>query len=158
MLLKRRHRWTTETAFLQERGNIFCKAEREGNNERTRNERVGVGGKHNAVGRLNFRAAVPRKASHSSRRPRTESPMAQGVWALVVQGSLHRDDMPPAQKDGRNSALYGPLRRRMIENGDWDRYVPLCLSACKPLNERDRHRVAQDICTLRTSLERERMD
>ncbi|KAI0740421.1 hypothetical protein C8Q76DRAFT_640901 [Earliella scabrosa] len=29
--------------------------------------------------------------------------------------------MPPSTKDGRNAALYAPLRRRMIENGDWDR-------------------------------------
>ncbi|KAI8995204.1 transcription factor e(y)2-domain-containing protein [Trametes punicea] len=29
--------------------------------------------------------------------------------------------MPSAPKDGRNAALYAPLRRRMIENGDWDR-------------------------------------
>ncbi|KAI0739486.1 transcription factor e(y)2-domain-containing protein [Daedaleopsis nitida] len=29
--------------------------------------------------------------------------------------------MAPSHKDGRNAALYAPLRRRMIENGDWDR-------------------------------------
>ncbi|CDO70675.1 hypothetical protein BN946_scf184761.g13 [Trametes cinnabarina] len=26
-------------------------------------------------------------------------------------------------KDGRNAALYAPLKRRMVENGDWDRCV-----------------------------------
>ncbi|KAI0665474.1 hypothetical protein C8Q78DRAFT_1064504 [Trametes maxima] len=29
--------------------------------------------------------------------------------------------MPSAPKDGRDSPLYAPLRRRMLENGDWDR-------------------------------------
>ncbi|KAI0776873.1 transcription factor e(y)2-domain-containing protein [Trametes elegans] len=29
--------------------------------------------------------------------------------------------MPAVAKDGRASALYAPLRRRMLENGDWDR-------------------------------------
>lgn len=31
--------------------------------------------------------------------------------------------MPPMHRDGRNATLYGPLKRRMLENGDWDRYV-----------------------------------
>ncbi|KAI0363698.1 hypothetical protein BV20DRAFT_1030928 [Pilatotrama ljubarskyi] len=29
--------------------------------------------------------------------------------------------MPSAPTDGWSSALYAPLRRRMVENGDWDR-------------------------------------
>ncbi|RPD72911.1 hypothetical protein L226DRAFT_141060 [Lentinus tigrinus ALCF2SS1-7] len=40
--------------------------------------------------------------------------------------------MPPAHKDGRNAALYPPLRRRMIENGDWDR---ICARLARELNE-----------------------
>ncbi|TBU28810.1 hypothetical protein BD311DRAFT_310130 [Dichomitus squalens] len=40
--------------------------------------------------------------------------------------------MPPAHKDGRAAALYGPLRRRMIENGDWDR---ICSRLARELNE-----------------------
>ena len=31
--------------------------------------------------------------------------------------------MPSVAKDTRTAALYAPLRRRMIENGDWDRFV-----------------------------------
>ncbi|KAM5530443.1 hypothetical protein V8D89_015883 [Ganoderma adspersum] len=40
--------------------------------------------------------------------------------------------MPPAYKDPRNAGLYAPLRRRMIENGDWDR---ICTRLARELNE-----------------------
>ncbi|TFK83573.1 hypothetical protein K466DRAFT_665749 [Polyporus arcularius HHB13444] len=40
--------------------------------------------------------------------------------------------MAPAHKDGRSAALYPPLRRRMIENGDWDR---ICARLARELNE-----------------------
>ena len=46
------------------------------------------------------------------------------------QGARSREEraskMPPTYKDGRTAhaaALYPPLRKRMIENGDWDRWV-----------------------------------
>ncbi|KAI0808076.1 hypothetical protein C8Q74DRAFT_1313652 [Fomes fomentarius] len=29
--------------------------------------------------------------------------------------------MPSSHKDARHAALYKPLKKRMIENGDWDR-------------------------------------
>ncbi|KAI0643213.1 hypothetical protein C8Q79DRAFT_977762 [Trametes meyenii] len=40
--------------------------------------------------------------------------------------------MPSAPKDGRSSPLYAPLRRRMLENGDWDR---IAARLARDLNE-----------------------
>ncbi|KAI9058899.1 hypothetical protein FKP32DRAFT_1190253 [Trametes sanguinea] len=37
-----------------------------------------------------------------------------------------------APKDGRNAALYAPLKRRMVENGDWDR---IAARLARELNE-----------------------
>ncbi|KAI0653125.1 transcription factor e(y)2-domain-containing protein [Cubamyces menziesii] len=40
--------------------------------------------------------------------------------------------MPSVAKDTRSAALYAPLRRRMIENGDWDR---IAARLARELNE-----------------------